>query len=403
MQARVYLEPLANAAGSYQPAIQLGPDILRRMKLTQRLNKSKWSVGLLYPALDSMELDNSDGRFDTSAGARSVFALAGADRARVRVDYPTHDQGSIYETIYRGQVATKASSQNPLTGKATWKTRTPDIAFVDQTLNVGLIQNGMTLREAIAACFADLQIAASIPNLNLAGFYDPNPQGTIIRDEEKLLGDARQADLTLEKLLLAGDNVLTYVPYLQEARVMRRADSARAAWTSGYITNPLEIHAIEDGVEQVYNVVSAATGVTGNSSTLVEEDRGSISRWGRRRLSMDLTWVRDLDQCDRIVKNLLARLKNPQRVIELSVPSLTADGSLLQVHGKDAIVGGVVGVDIPARCPRSSPRAGRAICGTARTLRPTHGALAGSFYIESIERDLRLDVTKLSLREFIGV
>lgn len=118
---------------------------------------------------------------------------------------------------------------------------------------------------------------------------------------------------------------------------------------------------------------------------------------------MELTWIRDVVQVDRIARNLLSRLKDPQRLVELLVPSLRLSrrSGGLQVYGSSAIVGGLFGVEFPAKGMRESSRYGTARYGQARYARTIYPAIYGSFYAQEITHYLKRDITKLLLRQYI--
>lgn len=394
MQARVYISALASSNGTYKPEVRVDQHLMGDVKIKRQLSKNKWFSGLIRPGKDTFEFNSEESMFDPESNTGSIFASAGADNARVRIEYPTERDGSMYDTVYRGLISSKESSFRESDGTAGWVCRTPDYSLVNATVNPGLVVEGQTPREAIQAIFNDAEISAYLPSSNFSGYFDPVRGDTVIRDEFELLGDEARSAAVLEKMLLALDGIMIYNAHLQRIFITRRGNSRYSAGST--ITSAYDVQ-IEDGSEMVFNSIICETGLPNPNQTYKVESTGSISRWGVRELKLDLSWIRDLQSIDDIARNLLARLANPQRVVELLL-----DG--WQILPRFGDVGAIINVNIAPEVTEGAAQwgdGGRYNDG-GRYGKSTRRRIQGLFYIEEIERSLRDDLVRVRLREELG-
>lgn len=396
MQAIVEIDPPANSTGDRQGWRQVEPEILDAgFRLTQRASKNEWTHGVLAVGDTRLALSNSDGIYGSSADGNSIFSVAGADGTQVRVSYPTADQRNDHGVIWRGVITSKAGKQLATSGVAAWLMRTPDASLAEARVNPGLVSGGQTIAQALERLFQDDEVAPFLPNVDLAGLVDPNAAagGSVIIDETPLLEDTGEAMDVVERLLAAVDGIMCYKASTQQVFLTRRG-AADARLAAGTLDSAIDVVAVSDGSEMVFNRVTAETGIdVKNQEEITREAAGSISQWGLRNLELDLSWITDLDKVERLARNLRDRLAEPHRVVELLV-----DGWALPPSS--VFVGAQVDVQIPASAAIDAARYGQASYGGGRLYAQVdRPAVRGDFYIEEYSRDLANDTLRLRLRE----
>ena len=399
MDARVYITPRFTDESSFQPEIEVTEDVIGAVRIDQRIEKNKWSHGQLAAGRIDFTLNNSTRRYGASTDPNSIFSLAGADGTRVRIAYPTArpsaNAATSYVNVWRGRLTSKAMRHDVNLGTAKWVARTPDSSLRDSELGAGSIAAGRSLRQALDAVFNIVEVADSFTSVETSAVVDPNAAGgdTLVQDEAPLLGEDRSAYEAAQKLLRVSDSIFAYSPTEDILRVVPRGQYPTT--TRHTIRNVLDIAAVEDGSEQVYNQVVVKTGIdSSNQEEYRSEHRGSISHWGLRTLDVDLSWVKNFSKAVRIADYLRDRLAFPHRLIELRV-----DG--WEIPPADLYVGQVLTLDVNASAPEAAPVYGRARYRgdpVDRYSRETHAKLHGEYYVEQLERELATNTVSIRLR-----
>ncbi len=222
MQAHVYLQPLANAHGGYADEIDITDLIVGNLTFGSKPEKNKWGYGVPAAGSTRLRLADRAGRFASETFGGSVFALAGRDNARVRIEYERGHSDPRTDAVWRGLTTSRGTQSSPTDGMSEILVRSVDSVLHEVGIAPGAIPAGIDGEAAIRAPFNVPEISAAIGREPLLEFSDPVPGGFTIRDEAAFIGDADTAADVLNRLFQALDLLLAYDSNAQRTLIFAR-------------------------------------------------------------------------------------------------------------------------------------------------------------------------------------
>ncbi len=395
MKARVYLQPLANASGAYAPEVEITDCIIGSLDFGAKAEKNKWGYGV--PAVGSMRLRLADreGRFSSEANGNSMFALAGRDHARVRVEYSidaAEEQG--YEVAWRGFVSSRGTESSPTDGISELLVRDSTSILHDVGLPPGSVAAGATESSILTAVFNIPEVYTRVSSIR-SHYYDPVAQGFEIASEAKFAKSGDSAADVLNRIFEPLDVLLSH-DYTTDAVIAFSrgaiSDSERpfASISSDDIIDLLQVN---DGTERIYNRIAVMLGAEGkeDGDILLYENRGSIDRWGLNALDLDLNYIYSRESGILLGEHLLERLSYPRREVKIKMPVFALPAS-------QRLIGQGIDLHLSPKSGVGGTTYGVGRHGGSRYQTGAYQKISGSYYIHELDYKALDDSMVLTLR-----
>lgn len=389
MEARFFITPRAGE-GDYMNEREVTEQVLGSPSVSQRAERNKWNYGVASSGSVTLKLADQTGEYGSQRAANSVFAIGGADGAKLRIAMPTEYGGSEYLTVWRGLLTTKATRRKPRMNESDLIFRSPEVALQEAALSPGAIAAGSNLTQIFNAILNIPAVDGAITGAELS-IVDPTTAGITVANELALLGEARKVPDVLGIILKSLDCLLSYSADSGKIFVFTRGAIPQTD-TYPEITHPINIEETDDGGSRVYNQFTVKHSA-GTEQERVLENHASISTYGLRAETANAQWIGGAGEAREIANFLLERLSFPKRLISLEVGAWDIPLRLQRV-------GQGLRLRIPAAVPMATPRVGGArVGGNWKLPQPRYGRFDGVFFIEEIDRKIKTDTLIIQARE----
>lgn len=334
---KVYVNPF-DVDGAYTSFQEVTKDTNRGSigEISQEIDSSDYELGVFRFTNLSLKFNNRSGRFSDVETFQSIFRYKRAD-SQVKVTYRIQDGpecGVVPAGVSRARLAEEIILFKGLVNDESYVT---DVKKQDVQVRVlGLeslfgrtsvpyasLSNGMTVSAAIFAILNQTTITSllAVSLLNLIPGLD-QAIDDVSYFQNKTVKEA------LDKLLLASNSVL-YIKVASSVGdiivddaiyVTSRAATVAVQETffgqasSGGAENIVNISNLKNGVSRVYNYV------TWKSTTLLKTDADSVTRYGVRKVELDLPFFTNTTKRNNILQAVVGEFAVAKQEFNLEVP-----------------------------------------------------------------------------------
>jgi len=334
---KTYINPF-DVDGTYTSFTEVTKDTIRASltDISQDVDSSDYELGVFRFANIQLRFNNKSGRFSDIETFQSIFRYRRSD-SQVKITYRIQD-GPQCGTVKCGMVEAKLAAEVVLfKGLVNDESYSTDVKQQNVQVRVlgfesllsrvtvpfASLSNGMLVSTAIYAMLnqtplndlMNIELANIVPDLDQAIDSVASFQNKTVKEAMDKLLLASNSVLYVDKERAFGDIFVNDTVYVKSraATIAVQAQFFGQASNEG-AENIVNIANLKNGVSRVFNYV------TWRGTTLLKTDSDSVTRYGVRKVELDLAFFTDNTKRNNILQAVVDEFSTAKQEFQITVP-----------------------------------------------------------------------------------